>query len=65
MSTTAFVRGMQDLVFPLVLVLIGEVVVQVSDWDRFWVLVVALVVGYTGRSLLRASAARAQTSTDD
>ncbi|GHE09170.1 hypothetical protein [Klenkia taihuensis] len=53
-------RELHELVFPLVLVLVGELVVQVSRWDRFWVLLGALVAGYLVRAVIRTSAQRVE-----
>jgi len=43
----------RDLAFTAALLLVGEVIVQVSGWHRLWVCLAALVVGYAGRYAVR------------
>lgn len=58
MRTSSLQRELQALGFPLLLVLVGELIVQVLGWHRFWVLLVVLVLGYAARALLRSGRLR-------
>ncbi|MGY2081328.1 hypothetical protein [Modestobacter sp. SYSU DS0657] len=52
-----------EVAFALSLVLVAEVVVRVSSWSRFWVLVVVLTVGWAIRiAVQRRRVRRAATA---
>ncbi|WP_222194936.1 hypothetical protein [Modestobacter italicus] len=47
-----------DLAFNAALLLVGEVVVQLSGWPRLWVFAGALVLGWSTRALVQHRRAR-------